>query len=426
MPTNSRICVAQTLHAVFGQGSRVPDAWDADLSHEDAAFAGALLGLCLRHWGRIQAYVRPKLKTPDRGLPLGSQVVLAMGLAQLAWLQGVSDHAAVNECAELAKDRAWGFPPHLGLVNALLRAGARNRNKLRETLEALPASLDRSPFAEKLIQEALEPWGNQGRKEELWARLQIPPKPAFRQIKPGTRPEGLEPDPQIPNCLQLAPETTFPRAWLVSGEGMVQDRSSQALMAFKWNRPVRHILDACAAPGGKTTALAMRWPEASITALENHARRARRLSENLQARELKAQVVVEDACRWLQSHDAEFDLILLDAPCSGSGTIRKHPELAWIGQEIDLSRLAETQRALLQAAIQRLAPGGLLIYAVCSWFQQEGQDHLKWLQESYPDLAPAEIWNEDSGAFRNQRFRFYPDPAEWDGEGFQAFAFIRP
>ncbi|MCM2250499.1 MAG: hypothetical protein NDI58_08080, partial [Geothrix sp.] len=96
MPTPARLHVAHALHEVFGEKGRVPDFWDRELG-EDAHLAQALLGLCLRRWGRIQAWVKPKLKDPDRGVPLGTRVALAMGLAQLAWLPGVSDHAAVNE-----------------------------------------------------------------------------------------------------------------------------------------------------------------------------------------------------------------------------------------------------------------------------------------------------------------------------------------
>ena len=148
MPTPSRIAAARALHSVFGAGHRVSDRWDAGLSSEDAGLAQALLGLCLRHWGRLQAHVKPKLKDQSRSLPLGSQVALAIGFAQLAWMDGVAAHAAVNEAVELAADPALGFPPHKGLVNALLRRGAENRQLLRTDLDALPASLDRTPFVD--------------------------------------------------------------------------------------------------------------------------------------------------------------------------------------------------------------------------------------------------------------------------------------
>ena len=419
MPTESRLRVARALHAVFGQGSRIPDAWDADLPHEDAVFGQALLGLCLRRWGRLQACVRPRLADASRGLPLGTQVALAVGFAQLAWLPGVSDHAAVHESVDLAADRTLGFPPHKGLVNALLRAGARDRGQLRMELEALSASLDRSPFAERVLRAALKPGGQEAHLETLWAGLQEPARPAFRVVKPGPLPEGLQPDPELPGCFGLAADAEFPRPWLSRGRGMVQDRSSQALLAFPWDRPVKRVADLCAAPGGKTTALALRWPGAELWAVEQHPRRARRLEENLRLRSIQADLVVEEAAAWLRRTGWTFDLVLLDAPCSGSGTLRKHPELVWLGDGLDLDRLGQAQADLLDAALPALAPGGLLIYSVCSWLPEEGRDLVKRVLADHPTVVPCPLWVPGPSSV------FAPDPLTWEGEGFQAFAFTR-
>jgi 16S rRNA (cytosine967-C5)-methyltransferase len=423
MPTESRLRVAQALHSVFGQGSRLADSWDADLSPEDAPFAQALLGLCLRRWGRLQAYIHPRLTDSARGLPLGTQVVLAMGFAQLAWLPGVSDHAAVNEAVDLAADRTLGFPPHKGLVNALLRAGARTRDQVRSDLDALPWSLDRTPFAERVLKEALADPAAGVALDHLWARLQDPPQPCFRAVKPGPLPEGLEPDSRHPGALRLGPGAAFPRPWLATGAGMVQDLSSQALMDFHWDRPVRRIADLCAAPGGKTTSLALRWPEAELLAVEQHPRRARRLEENLRARGVQARIVVAEAAAWLRQSPQAFDLILLDAPCSGSGTLRKHPELVWLGDGLDLERLRTVQESLLGAAVASLAPGGLLIYSVCSWLPEEGREPVHRILDSDAALAPWPAWpvplaTSLSGSYAQ-------DPLTWEGEGFQAFALTR-
>jgi 16S rRNA (cytosine967-C5)-methyltransferase len=426
MPTPGRIHVAHALHEVFGEGGRVPDIWDRDLG-EDAGLAQAMLGLCLRRWGRLQAWVKPKLKDPDRGVPLGTRVSLAMGLAQLAWLPGVSDHAAVNESVDLCADRELGFVPHKGLVNALLRRAAKDRQGLAAELEALPAALDRSPAADRALQAALVPHGAEAELETLWARLQQPPRPTFRSLR-GELPEGLVPDAVLPDCLHLEEGLPFPRPWLEAAEGMVQDRSSQALLAYAWDRPVTRILDACAAPGGKTTALALRHPGAELTALEVHPRRVQRLRQTLAQRGVKAEVVQADAAAWLESTAATFDLILLDAPCSGSGTLQKHPEWPWVDHS-DLPRLTGLQRRLLLAAVERLAPGGLLIYAVCSWLPEEGVLHRDWLAEARPELQPAEVWPASMGrsaeADASTTALFQPHPLRWEGEGFQGFAVCR-
>lgn len=424
MPTDSRRRVSLALAGVFGRSYRVPEAWDDGLNAGDAALAQAILGLCLRRWGRLHAWIKPRLKNPNRGIPLGSHIALAMGLAQLAWLPGVSTHAAVNESVELAADAALGFPPHKGLVNALLRQGAKDREALRRELEALPAALDRTPFVERALRAALSGHGDTN-LEELWSRLQAPPSPWFRALREGDLPPGLSPDPSLPQALVLEEGAPFPRSWLVAGEGMVQDLSSQALMAFAWDGAPCRILDACAAPGGKTTALAKRWPTAQITALEADGRRAKRLSENLKARGIAAEVEVGEAIQWMRASDEAFDLILLDAPCSGSGTLRKHPELTWLGDHLDLFRLVRNQRAMLEAAVPRLAPGGLLLFAVCSWLPEEGLQHRNGVLEAHTELRPAELWPGRPGVGAEASI-FRPDPLAWPGEGFQAFGFRRP
>ena len=422
MATPSRIAVARTLHQVFGEGERVPEVWDAALSPEDAGFAHALLGQCLRRWGTLQAFCRPQLQDPSRGLPLGTQVTLAIGLAQLAWLPGVSDHAAVNEAVELTTLREVGFPPHKGLVNAILRRASKDRPALRTALEALDPALDRSPFTNRVLRAAMAP-RNQSELEAIWKRLQAPPHPHFLALDESPVPAGLEPAGIPSGALKLSPEAAFPREWLTRGSGMVQDLSSQALLSFQWDRPVTRILDACSAPGGKATVLSRRFPVAQLTAVERNPARARRLEENLKLRGVKAEILVEEAAHWLRKGGPDFDLIMLDAPCSGSGTLQKHPELNWLGDGLDLDRLLRTQRELLAAALTRLAPGGLLIYAVCSWLPEEGLAHRDWALASQPRLRPASIWPAALGTQGSPSSDFRPDPLAWAGEGFQAFAF---
>ena len=420
MATPSRVAVARTLHLVFGEGDRVPEAWDASLPQADAGLANALLGQCLRRWGAMQAFIRPQLKDPSRGLPLGTQVALAIGLAQLAWLPGITDHAAVNESVDLATNREVGFPPHKGLVNAILRRASKDRAALKATLDAQPPALDRTGFTDRVLKAALAPRGGSG-LETLWERLQSPPRPHFLALG-AELPPGMEPAPSLPGALGLAPDAPFPLDWLARGGGMVQDLSSQALLGFHWDGPVQRIVDACSAPGGKTTVLARRFPQARITAVERNAARARRLQENLQLRGVQADIVVEDAGPWLRRGGAAFDLIMLDAPCSGSGTLQKHPELNWLGDTLDLQRLLMVQRELLEAALTRLAPGGLLIYAVCSWLPEEGEQHRTRVMAAQPQLRPAAIWPAPMGTEAGPTSFFRPDPLTWAGEGFQAFA----
>ena len=419
MATDARRAVAAALHGVFGKARRVAEDWDRGLSPEDAGLAQAMLGLALRRWGRLRAWATPRLKDPGRGLPLGTQISLGLGLAQLAWLGGVAAHAAVNEAVDLVVDRELGFPPHRGLVNALLRRAAEDRPGLRRELEDLPTSLDRSPFAERALEAALGAGG--AGTERLWSRLQEPPRPAFRRVR-GEVPPALEADLDLEGCLRLRDGEAFPHDWLLRGEGLAQDRSSQALMQFSWDRSPGRILDACAAPGGKAAALAMRFPGSAVTAVEREAHRIRRLRENLGRWRLAVDIVHADAVAWLREARPGFDLILVDAPCSGSGTLAKHPELVWLGDRVELARLRNQQRDLLEAALPCLAPGGLLVYAVCSWLGEEGAAHLPELLGRRPGLARVEAW--PARFMKDGLFR--PDPLEWEGEGFQAFAVRGP
>ncbi|HJU82814.1 MAG TPA: RsmB/NOP family class I SAM-dependent RNA methyltransferase [Holophagaceae bacterium] len=429
MTTQSRRLVALVLQGVFGNNQRVPEDWDRALAPEDARFAQALLGHCLRRWGRLQAYVQPRLAQTSRALPVNTQVALAMGLAQLAWLDGVASHAAVSESVGIMDDKDLGFPPHQGLVNAILRKASADRGALREELDKLPARLDRSHFILRTMEGALEPHGALEDLEALWSRLQAPPKVTFRRLKPDPLPEGLVPDPVLPEAFSLEAGAPFPRFWLNAGSAMVQDRSSQALLRFEWDHPVRRVLDACAAPGGKSTALALRYPEALLYAVEINPKRAERFKKTLLQRGIEtqvAEVVVADAVVWLEGGGAPFDLILLDAPCSGSGTLQKHPELTWIGDTLDLKRLVKTQSALIEAAIPRLAKGGLLIYAVCSWLPEECQEHFTRLCQEHPGLEPAAVWPDGFGISAGPSAVFCPHPMKWEGEGFRGFAVRKP
>ncbi len=163
-----------------------------------------------------------------------------------------------------------------------------------------------------------------------------------------------------------------------------------------------------------------------MLALESDGKRARRLEENLALRRVRAQVIPEEAGAWLRQGGCAFDLILVDAPCSGSGTLRKHPELNWLGDFLDLPRLVRNQHALLEAALLRLAPGGLLVYAVCSWLPEEGVEHQQSILERHPELRPAKLWPPAFGTEEGPAILFRPNPLTWPGEGFQAFGFAHP
>ncbi len=180
-----------------------------------------------------------------------------------------------------------------------------------------------------------------------------------------------------------------------TGDWWVQDTAAALparLAGLPEGKGVGRALDLCAAPGGKTMQLANAgW---DVTALDSSAQRIKRVGENLKRTGLTARLVTADALTWTKQ---TFDLVLLDAPCSATGTIRRHPELPSIRSEDDIGRLAELQKLLLAAAWGRVAPGGALIYCVCSMTRMEGEDQAEAFLDAHPDATHIPIHVEEVG-----------------------------
>ena len=175
----------------------------------------------------------------------------------------------------------------------------------------------------------------------------------------------------------------------MDGDASVQDEAAQ-LCAFLFpDLPAgARVLDACAAPGGQTAHLAERFPQARILALDVDARRAGRIDENLARLGLSGNVLVDvadaaDTAAWWDG--IPFEAILLDAPCSASGVIRRHPDGKWLRKQGDIARLARQQRALLAALWPALAPGGTLVYATCSVLREENEQVVAGFLRDHPD-----------------------------------------
>ncbi|MBT0571719.1 16S rRNA (cytosine(967)-C(5))-methyltransferase RsmB [Curvibacter sp. CHRR-16] len=196
------------------------------------------------------------------------------------------------------------------------------------------------------------------------------------------------------NGVQLDQAQSVPQLpGYAAGSISVQDAAAQLAAPLLWQastqsgaRPVR-VLDACAAPGGKTGHL-LELGATSVVALEKDAKRARRIGENLQRLGMQAQVVVADASNPAAWWDGQFfDAILLDAPCSAAGIVRRHPDIRWLRREEDIAALAELQRRILHALWKVLKPSGHLLYATCSLFRQEGEDTIQWFTQAMPDAV---------------------------------------
>lgn len=193
------------------------------------------------------------------------------------------------------------------------------------------------------------------------------------------------------------------------------------------------VLDLCAAPGGKTAQLANAG--ARVVALDRSAARLTRLTENLNRLSLQAETIAADALEW-RPEGKLFDAILLDAPCSSTGTIRRHPDVPWLKAETDLVQLTSLQQRLLDHAVTLLKPGATLVYCVCSLEPEEGADQIKALLARNPTIArkpiaAAEVFNQAEFVTPDGDLRtlpqYLPDPEpQWSGlDGFFAARLTR-
>jgi 16S rRNA (cytosine967-C5)-methyltransferase len=301
------------------------------------------------------------------------RALLLVGLYQL--LHGATpEHAAVSETVEAA--RSLGKPRAAGLVNAVLRRLLREREAVLGRAHAGRPARHAHPawMLDAFARDWPERWeqiaaaGNE--EPPMWLRVN-----ARRGTRDAYRARladaGLPSEPAAfaPEALRLgAPADVNALPGFADGEVSVQDAAAQLAPRFLGAQPGMRVLDACAAPGGKACHLLELVPGiAELVALELDAKRAARIESNLARLGLAARVVVADAAAPQDWWDGKpFDRILLDVPCSGTGVIRRHPDIKLLRRPADIPRFAAQQARLLRAAWGVLAPGGRLVYASCS------------------------------------------------------------
>ncbi|THD74588.1 MAG: methyltransferase domain-containing protein [Phenylobacterium sp.] len=334
---------------------------DAGLAHpavkalepRDRAFARALAMATLRHLGPIDAALQARVKKPP---PERVVNLLRIGAAQLFLLK-TPPHAAVDSTVGLTP------PAFKGLVNAVLRGLTREPPNLADPDIMAPPWLYarwRAVFGEAEARNlaaliAQEPatdlsLKDAGQAEVLAAALEaeVLPGGTLRTERGGD-------------------VTGWPG--FDEGAWWIQDASAAVPVRLLDAKPGETALDMCAAPGGKTLQLAAAG--ASVTALDRSGPRLQRVAENLARTGLSAEVVEADAATWADGR--AFDAVLLDAPCSATGTFRRHPDVLWVARPSDVVSLAAVQSRLLDAAARRVKPGGRLVYCVCSLEPEEGE-----------------------------------------------------
>lgn len=352
MPDPTREAAFDLLTAVLDRRRPLEEALAAlpRIEARDRAAAHRLAASVLRRMGTLDAALEPWLKKEPPG-PV--RHVLRIGSAGLLLL-GTPGHAAVATAVSLA--RARGLTPFAGLVNAVLR-------RVAEAGVAALADLDCPRLdTPSWLWTA---WGTDARAIAIAHQAEAP---LDLTLGPGT------PPPEEAMVLPTG-SVRYPAGTLVAdipgfteGRLWVQDAAAALPARLLAVRTGERVADLCAAPGGKTGQLVAAG--ASVVALERDANRLKRLGENLARWGLKAELVRADANDWRPAE--RFDAILLDAPCSATGTIRRHPDVARLKRPADVATLTQAQDRLLASAIALLKPGGRLIYAVCSLQPEEG------------------------------------------------------
>lgn len=393
----------------------------AELSVRDRAFARLLVATVLRRLGQIDALIAGCLNAPLAARAAIVHDILRLGIAQLLFLR-TPPHAAVATSVDLAHVR--GFLSHKGLVNAVLR---RISVEGPERIEHHDPGRINTP--DWLWNSWADAYGTDLAHAIGVAHLKEAP------LDLTLRSNGHEWTEPLQG--QLLPTGTFRRSsggsvvalpGYAEGGWWIQDAA--AAVPARMLGPVAglDIVDMCAAPGGKTAQLADAG--ANVIAIDRSARRLDRLVSNMKRLSLSVRAIAADALTWRP--EKPVDGVLLDAPCTATGAIRRHPDVLHLKQPEDVSRLAAVQENLLRAAVDMLRPGGVLVYCTCSLERQEGPRRIATLLQGNPGverkpLDPAEIsvpadWISAEGDLRTLPCHF----GEYDGvDGFYAARLVK-
>jgi 16S rRNA (cytosine967-C5)-methyltransferase len=347
-----------------GADARAATAALAALDDRDRGLTRAIVAVVLRRLGTLRYLIGSLL---EEGLPAQAprvEIALLIGAAQILFLE-VPDHAAVDLAVRLAREDRMALH-FAGLINAVLRRIAREgkerigaldapmldtppwlmarwiKNYGEATAHAIAAANGREPALDLTVKSEAETWA-----EKLSGR--VLPTGSVRTIVHGA-------------------VTALPG--FDEGAWWVQDAAAAIPARLLGNVAGLRVADLCAAPGGKTAQLVAAG--AKVTAVDRAPGRLKRLQENLTRLSLEAELVCADAAAW--TPEQHFDAVLLDAPCTSTGTIRRHPDVPWLKRSADIASLAAAQRRLLDHAITLIKPGGTLVYCTCSLEPEEGAD----------------------------------------------------
>lgn len=400
------------LHGVVSQGQSTGQTLPAaqlQCSERDRGLLQQLVMGCLQQWFGLQAELAQYLQKPLKQKDADILCVLAIGLYQIRHTR-IPAHAAISETVNLCpKNKSWAR----GLCNAVLRRASTAAVEPTQTVE-LPKWLEAKVAVD---------WPNDfdgiaqhsGQSAPLTLRAVVDRESLSQQLNDN----GIEhrPHPIANSALSLEQGQDITQLpGFSDGEFVVQDAAAQLAGTLLAPKNGERILDACAAPGGKTTHLLQLAPSAQLTALDSEASRLERVQENLSRLRQSANLVTADARAVDEWWDhTPFDRILLDAPCTATGVIRRHPDIKLLRREDDVAALVSLQAEILDALWKTLALGGSLLYCTCSILRDENDRQIAQFLARTSDaqeIALETPWGHD-GQHGKQIF-----PGDYEMDGF--------
>ena len=387
-----RLAAYNVVQAVLQRRRALEDAMAGEptftqLSGTARGFAGFLIRTTLRRLGQIDALIDHCLNEPLPPNGRAVRDVLRVGIAQLLFSQ-TADHAAVDTSVDLC--RVIGFKHQAKMVNAVLR---RLQREGADLIAAQDVARINTPAW--LWESWCAAYGEPTTRAIAMQHLDVPPVDLSPKANDADAwASRLEGQTILAGSIRLAGLSDVTALdGFDEGAWWVQDAAARLPAKLLGDVKGQTVLDLCAAPGGKTLELAAAG--ARVTALDISAKRLNRVRDNLTRTGLSAELIAADARKWRP--EALADAVLLDAPCSSTGTLRRHPDIQHLKSAADIIKLAHVQDGLLDAAVDMLRPGGLLVFATCSLQPEEGLERINAFLARHTNFARVPIQAEEIG-----------------------------
>lgn len=390
-----RSVAARVLQGVIrGQSlTRLLEQHASQVPVKDRSLLSELCYGSCRWYHRLDFYLASLMKKPLRNRDQDIHALLVIGLYQLAFMR-IKPHAAVQETVNAVRD--LGKPAFVKLANGVLRSYQRQQQELQKQIGehpqahfVIPEWLHRQlqtdwPDSCALICDALL------EQPPMTIRVNTANNTVAGYVAELAR-HGITAKPVKGVDTALVLDKPVPVEVLpgfLEGRSSVQDAGAQLAALLLQAQGQADVLDACAAPGGKTGHMLEQASELRLAAVDVDAERLRKVEENLQRLDLQAELFVGDAADphgvW---SERQYDYILLDVPCSATGVIRRHPDIKLLRRKDDIGRLVKLQRRILSRIWPMLKPGGRLLYATCSLLHQENEKQIEWFLSEHSGAA---------------------------------------